>query len=333
MRKLRFGVLGAAKIAREKVIPPLQQSARCEVVALASRDGARGREVAARLGIARVHDSYDSLLADPDIDAVYNPLPNHLHVPWTIKAAEAGKHVLCEKPIGLHAGEVEKLIEARDRTGMRIQEAFMVRTHPQWLHARELVRSGRLGELKAINGLFSYYLVDPANVRNVAEWGGGGLLDIGCYPITTARFVTGAEPSRVAAMLERDPGTGIDRLGSALLDFGAVQCCFQYGTQLVPRQTMQFLGTKARLEVEIPFNAPNDAPCRLHLYEGPGLGLVATETIELPACDQYGVMGDAFAASIQDGTAQPVPLENSLANMRVIDAVFRAAERGTWEAP
>lgn len=333
MRKLRFGVLGAAKIAREKVIPPLQQSARCEVVALASRDGARGREVAARLGIARVHDSYDSLLADPDIDAVYNPLPNHLHVPWTIKAAEAGKHVLCEKPIGLHAGEVEKLIEARDRTGVRIQEAFMVRTHPQWLHARELVRSGRLGELKAINGLFSYYLVDPANVRNVAEWGGGGLLDIGCYPITTARFVTGAEPSRVAAMLERDPGTGIDRLGSALLDFGAVQCCFQYGTQLVPRQTMQFLGTKARLEVEIPFNAPNDAPCRLHLYEGPGLGLVATETIELPACDQYGVMGDAFAASVQDGTPPPVPLEDSLANMRAIDAVFRAAGRGTWEAP
>ncbi len=333
MRKLRFGVLGAAKIAREKVIPPLQQSARCEVVALASRDGARGREVAAKLGIARVHDSYDSLLADPDIDAVYNPLPNHLHVPWTIKAAEAGKHVLCEKPIGLHAGEVEELIEVRDRTGMCIQEAFMVRTHPQWLRARELVRSGRLGELKAINGLFSYYLVDPANVRNVAEWGGGGMLDIGCYPITTARFVTGAEPSRVAAMLERDPSTGIDRLGSALLDFGAVQCCFQYGTQLVPRQTMQFLGTKARLEVEIPFNAPNDAPCRLHLYEGPGLGLVATETIELPACDQYGVMGDAFAASVQDGTPQPVPLEDSLANMRAIDAVFRAAERGTWEAP
>ena len=333
MRKLRFGVLGAAKIAREKVIPPLQQSARCEVVALASRDGARGREVAAKLGIARVHDSYDSLLADPDIDAVYNPLPNHLHVPWTIKAALAGKHVLCEKPIGLHAGEVEELIEVRDRTGMCIQEAFMVRTHPQWLRARELVRSGRLGELKAINGLFSYYLVDPANVRNVAEWGGGGMLDIGCYPITTARFVTGAEPSRVAAMLERDPSTGIDRLGSALLDFGAVQCCFQYGTQLVPRQTMQFLGTKARLEVEIPFNAPNDAPCRLHLYEGPGLGLVATETIELPACDQYGVMGDAFAASVQDGTPQPVPLEDSLANMRAIDAVFRAAERGTWEAP
>ncbi|MFZ1425886.1 MAG: Gfo/Idh/MocA family oxidoreductase [Geminicoccaceae bacterium] len=331
MRKLRFGVLGAAKIAREKVIPPLQQAARCEVVALASRDGARGREVAARLGIARVHDSYEALLADPDIDAVYNPLPNHLHVPWTIKAAEAGKHVLCEKPIGLHAGEVEELIQVRDRTGVRIQEAFMVRTHPQWLRARELVRSGRLGELKAINGLFSYYLVDPANVRNVAEWGGGGMLDIGCYPITTARFVIGAEPSRVAAMLERDPSTGIDRLGSALLDFGAVQCCFQYGTQLVPRQTMQFLGTKARLEVEIPFNAPNDAPCRLHLYEGPGLGLVATATIELPACDQYGVMGDAFAASVQDGTPQPVPLEDSLANMRVIDAVFRAADRGTWE--
>ena len=330
MRKLRFGVLGAAKIAREKVIPPLQRAGRCEVVALASRDAARGQEVAAKLGIARVHDSYEALLADPDIDAVYNPLPNHLHVPWTIKAAEAGKHVLCEKPLGLNAAEVEALIAVRDRTGVQIQEAFMVRTHPQWLRAHEVVHSGRLGELKVISGQFSYYLVDPANVRNVAEWGGGGLLDIGCYPITTSRLITGREPTRVAALIERDPTTGIDRLGSALLDFGPVQCCFQYGTQLVPRQTMQFLGTKARLEVEIPFNAPNDAPTRLHLYAGPGLGLTAVETIELPVCDQYGVMGDAFAASIQDGTPQPVPLENSVANMRVVDAVFRAAERGTW---
>ena len=333
MSKLRFGVLGAAKIAREKVIPPLQRSARCEVVALASRDLARGRETAAKLGIARAYGSYEELLADPEIDAIYNPLPNHLHVPWTIKAAEAGKHVLCEKPIGLDAAEAAKLIEVRDRTGMRIQEAFMVRTHPQWLRARELVRSGRIGELKAIHGQFSYHLTDPTNVRNVAEWGGGGMLDIGCYPITTSRFVTGLEPSRVAALIERDPHNGIDRLGSALLDYGSVQCCFQYGTQLVPRQTMQFYGTTGRLVVEVPFNAPNDTPCLLTLYEGPGLGDVAVETIELAVCDQYGIMGDAFAASIQDGTPQPVPLEDSIANMRVIDAVFRAAANGTWEAP
>ena len=333
MRKLRFGVLGAAKIAREKVIPPLMQAERCEVVALASRDAARASEVAGGLGIARSHGSYEELLADPGVDAIYNPLPNHMHVPWTIKAAEAGKHVLCEKPIGLNAAECARLIEVRDRTGVMIQEAFMVRTHPQWLRARELVRNGRIGELKAIRGHFSYFLTDAGNVRNVAEWGGGGLLDIGCYPITTSRFVTGLEPARVAAIIERDPQSGIDRLGTAILDYGTVQCCFQYGTQLVPRQTMEFFGTKARLVVEVPFNAPNDVPCRLTLYEGPGLGDVALETIEIPACDQYGIMGDAFAAAILDGTPQPVPLEDSLANMKVIDAVFRAGASGSWERP
>ncbi|MGD9510512.1 MAG: Gfo/Idh/MocA family protein [Geminicoccaceae bacterium] len=333
MAKLRFGVLGAAKIAREKVIPPLMRSERCEVVALASRDAGRAAEVAGQLGIARSHGSYEALLADPDIDAIYNPLPNHLHLPWTIKAAEAGKHVLCEKPIGLDAAECEQLIAARDRTGVVIQEAFMVRTHPQWLRTRELVQGGRLGGLKAIQGFFSYHLLDPTNVRNVAEWGGGGLLDIGCYPITTSRFVTGLEPARVAAIIERDPQSGIDRLGAVMLDYGSVQCGFQYGTQLVPRQTMQFFGDQGRLVVEVPFNAPNDVPCRLSIFEGPGLGDVAVETIEVPVCDQYGVMGDAFAAAVQDGTPQPVPLENSLANMQVIDAVFRAAANGSWERP
>ena len=333
MRKLRFGVLSTAKIAREKVIPPMQRASRCEVVAIASRDPERGREVAERLGIERVHGSYEALLADPDIDAVYNPLPNHLHVPWTIRAAEAGKHVLCEKPLGITTADVEELIAVRDRTGVTIQEAFMVRTHPQWLRAKALVRSGRIGVLKAIYGHFSYHLADPANIRNVMGWGGGGLLDIGCYPITTSRFVTGLEPLRVAAIIERDPQSGIDRLGAVTLDYGAVQCGFQYGTQLVPRQTMQFFGDKGRLVVEVPFNAPSNAPSRLSIYEGPGLGDVAVETIEIPPCDQYGTMGDAFAAAVQDGTPQPVPLENSLANMKVIDAVFRAAANGSWESP
>ncbi len=334
MRKLRFGVLGTAKIAREKVIPPLQRSERCEVVAIASRDGARARSVADGLGIARAHGSYEALLADPGVEAVYVPLPNHLHLPWTTRAAEAGKHVLCEKPIGLDAEEAAALLAVRDRAGgVRIQEAFMVRTHPQWLRARELVAAGRIGTLRAIHGHFSYTNTDPANIRNVAEWGGGGLLDIGCYPITTARFVTGLEPERVAALVERDPALGIDRLGTALLDFPGVQCAFTYGTQLAPHQTMQFLGTAGRLEVEVPFNAPADRPCRLFLHGGAGQGPGAREAIEVPTDDQYRIMGDAFAAAVLDGTEQPVPLEDSVRNMRVIDAVRRAAERGSWERP
>lgn len=333
MRKLRFGVLGTAKIAREKVVPPMQRAERCEVVAIASRDPATAAAVAEKLGIGRAHGSYEAMLADSDIDAVYIPLPNHLHVPWTVRAAEAGKHVLCEKPIGVNVEDAEALLAVRDRTGVRIQEAFMVRTHPQWLRAREIVRSGRIGELRAIHGHFSYFLIDPSNVRNVLGWGGGGLLDIGCYPITTSRFVTGQEPRRVAALIDHDPAMGIDRLGTVMLDFPGVLCSFTYATQLTPRQTMQFFGTKGRLEVEIPFNAPDDRPCRLLIYDGTNLGLTVSETIEIPACNQYQLMADAFAAGILDGTPQPVPLEDSLANMRVIDAAFRAAERGTWETP
>lgn len=333
MSKLRIGVLSTASIGRRKVIPPMQQAERCEVTALASRDVRLARQVADELGIPKAYGSYEELLADPEIDIVYNPMPNHLHVPWSIKAVEAGKHVLCEKPIGLDAAEVSKLIEARDRTGKRIQEAFMVRSHPQWLQAREIAHSGRLGELRAITGQFSYFLTDPANVRNQADIGGGGLLDIGCYPIVTSRFITGAEPRRVAALIDHDPVMKVDRLGSVIMDFPGVQCSFTYSTQMVPRQVMTLFGTTGRLEIEIPFNAPIDRPSRLFLYDGGNQGMNLAETVEIMVCDQYGLMADAFAASIQDGTPQPMTLEDSLANMKVIDAVARAAANESWEKP
>ena len=333
MRKLSWGVLSTAKIAREKVIPPMQRGQRTTVDAIASRDPERARQLAEKLGIARVHASYEALLADPGIEAVYNPLPNHLHVEWTRRAAEAGKHVLCEKPIDIGPAGAEELIRVRDRTGVHIQEAFMVRTHPQWLKARELVQGGRIGTLRAIQGFFSYHLVDPNNIRNKADIGGGGLLDIGCYPINTSRFVTGREPSRVAALIDHDPVMRTDRLGSAMLDYDGVQCSFVWSTQLVPRQTMQFVGDKGRLEVEVPFNAPNDRPCRLFVYDAADLGTHVAEAIEIPTCDQYGIAGDAFSAAILDGTPQPVPLEDTLANMKVIDAVRRAGASGAWERP
>ncbi len=333
MAKLSWGVLSTARIGWEKVLPAMQQGDHCRIDAIASRSLANAQDWAGKLGIAKAYGSYEELLADPDIDAVYNPLPNHLHVPWTIRAAEAGKHVLCEKPIAITAAEAEPLIAARDRAGVRIQEAFMVRTHPQWLKAREILRSGRIGELRAIQGFFSYYNADPGNIRNMADIGGGGMLDIGCYPTTTSRFMLDAEPTRVIAILDRDPAFKTDRLGSAIYDYPGVQASFVFSTQLVEYQRMHFLGTEGRIEVEVPFNAPNDRPCRLFVDDGSTLFGDGIETVEIPTCDQYRVAGDAFSKAVLDGTPQPIPLENAIANMRVIDAVFRSAESGRWETP
>ena len=327
-----WGVLGAAKI-NDKVVPPMTTARHCRVKAIASRSAEKSAAAAAKYGLPVAYDSYEALLADPEIDAVYIPLPNHLHVEWTIKAVEAGKHVLCEKPIGLNAEETRRLIAARDKSGRRIQEAFMVRTHPQWLKVRELVQEGAIGELRAVTGAFTYRNIDPNNIRNKADVGGGGLLDIGCYPITTSRFVTGREPRRVVSLLDRDPVFKVDRLGSVLLDYDGIQASFVYSTQIPGYQRMQFLGTKGRLEVEIPFNAPADRPCRLFLDDGSSLFGDGIKPIEIPACDQYGVAAAAFAEAILKHGEQPVPLENTLANMQVIDAVFRSAHTGRWETP
>lgn len=329
---LSWGVLSTATIATALVIPAMRRSQRGRVVAISSRDHRRAEDAARDLGVERAYGSYEALLEDADIDAIYNPLPNHLHVPWTVRAAEAGKHVLCEKPIALSAAEAETLLEVRDRAGVAIQEAFMVRTHPQWVAVRNGVANGELGELRAIQGFFSYHNEDPADIRNQADVGGGGMLDIGCYPVTTSRFVTGAEPIRVAAMVDHDPRTGVDRLGSALLDFPGVQASFMYGTQTFPYQRMTFVGTSARVEIEIPFNAPADRACRL-LWHRDGEPGAAAEISDIAACDQYTVAADAFAATILDGASQPVALEDSIRNMRVLDALSASAETGGWQTP
>ena len=331
MERLRFGVISTAKIGIQKVIPAMQQSARCRVLAIASRDLTRARAAADALGIPRAYGSYAELLQDAEIEAVYNPLPNHLHVPISIEAAAAGKHVLCEKPIALTAAEAQKLVEARDHAGVLIQEAFMVRCHPQWLRARALVREGRIGELRVVQGSFSYMNTDPANVRNQAGIGGGGLYDIGCYPIVTARFLFGAEPVRVASQIEYDPNFGTDRLASVLLQFPTGQALFYCSTQLVPYQRMQILGTGGRIEIEIPFNAPPDRPCRIFVDDGSQLGDGSARPETFEVVDQYTLQGDLFARAIREGTALPFPLEDAVKNMRVLDAVFRAGRSGRWE--
>jgi predicted dehydrogenase len=333
MDKVKWGVLGVANIATMKVIPAMQRGALTEVAGIASRSLAKAQQAAARLGIPRAYGSYEEMLADPGIEAVYNPLPNHLHVPWSIKAAEAGKHVLCEKPIALTVAETRTLIAARDRTGVRIGEAFMVRTHPQWLRARELAQNGSIGRLLAVVAAFSYDNRDPANIRNVLDWGGGGLMDIGCYPIQISRFLFGAEPSRVAGAVECDPKMGVDRLTSAVLDFGGRQAVFTCATQMAPYQRVQILGTTRRVEVEIPFNAPPDQPCRLFIDDGSDLRGAGIRTEEFPVVDQYTIQGDEFSRAIREGTEVPTPLEDSIRNMAVIEAIFRSAATGRWEAP
>jgi predicted dehydrogenase len=332
-RRLRWGVLGAANIAVAKVVPAMQRGRFSRVVALASRDGAKGEKAARALGIERVHGSYEELLADPEVDAVYNPLPNHLHVPWSVRALEAGKHVLCEKPVGRSVAEVEELLRARDRTGRQVQEAFMVRTHPQWLGVREMVRTGRIGTLRAVSSFFSYFNEDAANVRNVPEYGGGGLYDIGCYPITISRFLFEAEPVRVAGCLDLDPRFGTDRLASGVLEFAAGQSIFTCSTQAVPYQRVQVVGTRGRIELEIPFNAPPDEPTRVFVDDGRELSGAGAETVTFEACDQYTIQGDLFSQAVLDGRPVPVPLEDALAQARVIAGVFRSAESGRWETP
>jgi predicted dehydrogenase len=328
--KVRWGVLGAARIAVTQVIPAIQQSAWSEVVAIASRQLRQAETTAGLLGIPKAYGSYEELLADPDVEAIYNPLPNHLHVPWSIKAVEAGKHVLCEKPISLTASEARQLLAARDLSGMKIAEAFMVRTHPQWLATRDLIRDGRIGELRSIAGFFSYFNRNPKNIRNNPEYGGGALMDIGCYPINTSRFILGEEPLRVVALIERDPEMKIDRLTSALLEFPSAQAIFTCSTQLVPYQRMQFVGTRGRIEVEIPFNAPSDRPCRIYIDHGPNAGGV--ESREFPLCNQYTIQADLFSRAIREGGDVAVPVEDAVKNMTVIDALLRSAETRRWES-
>ena len=333
INKVKWGVLSTASIGLRKVIPGMQQGEWSEVVAIASRDGKKAEEAARKLRIPKAYWSYDELLADPEIEAIYNPLPNHLHVPWSIRAAEAGKHVLCEKPISLTVADAKALLEARDRTGMKVGEAFMVKTHPQWLRVRDLIGGGRIGDLRVISGHFSYFNRDAANLRNILEAGGGGLLDIGCYPITTSRFIFGEEPSRVAGLLERDPDFRTDRLASAILEFPSGQATFMSSTQLVPYQRMHFLGTKGRIEIEIPFNAPNDRPCRIFMDDGRDVFGSGTSTETIARCDQYTIQGDAFSRAIRGDGEVPVSLEDAVRNMAVIEAIFRSAETGRWERP
>jgi predicted dehydrogenase len=331
--RVKWGILGAAPIAQRRVLPAMRNCVRSEVVAIASRSIEKAKTFASKFDIPKAYGSYEELLADSEIEAIYNPLPHHLHVEWSIRAASRGKHVLCEKPLSRTVAEARRLLEARDEYGVKIGEAFMIRTHPQWLRTEELVRNGRIGKLRSAFGFFGYFNTDPASTRNVPDYGGGALLDIGCYPIKTSRFVFAEEPARVIACIERDPGFQTDRLTSAILEFPSGQCIFTVSTQMVYYQKMQFLGTTGRLDVEIPFNAPTERPARILIDDGRDLDGTGVVVESLPICNQFTIQADLFSAAIHDNTEVPNPLEDSILNMAVIEALFRSTKSGKWESP
>jgi predicted dehydrogenase len=330
MDKIRWGVLSTAKIGREKVIPAIQRSQLGHVTAIASRSLARAKAVAAELGIEKAYGSYQELLSDRHVDAVYIPLPNHLHVRWSMRALSAKKHVLCEKPIGLSVSEAEQLAgAAAAHPKLKVMEAFMYRFHPQWQMARQIVREGRIGALRTIHTHFSYFNDDAQNIRNQADIGGGALMDIGCYPISLSRFIFDAEPQRVLGQIELDPALKIDRLVSATLEFFQGTATFTCSTQLVPYQRVKIFGTSGRIEIEIPFNAPVDKPCRIWLQIGTKPGTPIEEVV-FEACDQYELQADAFSAAIQNDTPAPTPLGDAVANMRIIERIQTSAKQLSW---
>lgn len=327
--RVKWGIVSTAAIGVQKVVPAIMKSAHSEVVAIASRDFDRARAAADELGIARAYGDYEELFADPGIDAVYIPVPNHMHVDLTIAATQAGKHVLCEKPIGLNTADAERLRQCpRD---VLVSEAFMVRYHRQWNRARDIVNSGELGEVRAVRSVFSYFNDDPDNIRNMADIGGGGIMDIGCYPIVGGRYFFDAEPRRVVSLIDRDPTFMTDRLASVIADFGqGRQLSFVVSTQAVPSQSLEIIGTKGRLELVIPFNAPQGAPTAFLVDDGSSLdGSLARREV-IPASDQYTDQAEAFAQAVLGQRHLYYGIEDAILNMRVIDAVFESEKKGGW---
>ena len=326
---MKWGVLSTAKIGTAQVIPAMQQSPLCEIHGIASRDVGKAQAAADSLGITRAYGSYEEILADPEIDAIYNPLPNHFHVPLSIQALEAGKHVLCEKPIGLSSDEGQKLVDAgKAHPELKLMEAFMYRHHPQWVKAKELANDGSIGELRTVQSFFSYFNDDPGNIRSKPEWGGGGLMDIGCYCISLSRFLFDAEPKRVVGLVEYDPQMGTDRLASSMMDFGNRTATFTCSTQLKGYQRVNIVGTTGRVEILIPFNAPKTEPCILQLTQDDEFA--EAQVSKIPVANQYTIQGELMSKAILGNTPVPTPIGDAVANMRVIEAIVESGKTDAW---
>jgi predicted dehydrogenase len=326
MEQVRWGIVGTARIATRKVIPALQRAGNCHVQAIGSRDERAARSEVDRLGIPSAYGSYEDVLADDQVDAVYVPLPNHLHAEWTIAAAQAGKHVLCEKPLALHARDAQRMVDAAEEAGVRFMEAFMYRLHPSWQRVADLVASGTIGELRSVQSWFSYDNDDPSDIRNIPEAGGGALMDIGCYGIDLSRWLCGGEPEEVAGVMHRDPELGVDTTTSALLRFGDATASFTCSTRAKPDQYVVVHGTEGRIALDTPFNIRPDLPTRVQLDTGPDLpGYATPEVFEIAPADPYTVQGERFAQAVLEDREVPTPPREGVATMRVLERVVAAA--------
>jgi predicted dehydrogenase len=333
MLPVRWGVLGAGRFALSASLPGMNKGTLTQLHAIASRDIGKAKAAAHALGIPRAYGSYEELLEDPELEVIYNPLPNHLHVEWTARAARAGKHVLCEKPIALRAEEAETLLSVQRETGKLIAEGFMVRHHPQWHQAKAWLDEGRIGKLVSMQCAFSYFNRDAGNIRNKKDLGGGALYDIGCYAVNTSRYLFGREPQRAIAACERDPEFGTDRLTSGILDFGDAHLTFSCSTQSVPHQRVNVFGTTGRIEIEIPFNAPPNRPCRIFFDDGSARDGSSVQTTEFSIVDQYSLQSEAFSRAVRGGGSIENSIDVAIGNLRVIDALFRSAASGAWQTP
>jgi predicted dehydrogenase len=326
MKPVRWGVLGVGKHFTQRVLLPLQKSELIEVAAVASRDAVKAREASERFGIRSWYGSYAELVADPTLEAVFITLPNHLHAEWVRKAAEAGKAVLCEKPLAMNAGEAQACLDYCRKKGVRLMEAFMYRFHPQWRRALELVGVGEIGGVRVVHTSFGFHNTDPGNIRNILDFGGGALMDIGCYAVSVPRLLFRAEPQRVIGLVSRDPAFRTDVLSSAILDFGEGRATFTVGTQVFPHQRVEVIGTSGRITVHLPFNAFPDSPARLTVTNG-----VGEREPELPAVDQYGLEFEEFSRALREDHPVPTPPEDAVANQKVLDALFASSQSGRWE--
>jgi predicted dehydrogenase len=329
VQPVRWGILSTARIATKKVIPGMLKSSSLTVSAIASRDSAQAQLVASELGIIAAYGSYEELLADPQIEAVYIPLPNHLHIPMTLAAVRAGKHVLCEKPMALLPRDLDALRPYSDQ--VHIREAFMIRFHPQWIEARNMIRRGEIGEPKYMHVCFSYFNDNPEDIRNRIELGGGALYDIGCYAVVAGRWLFDSAPSRAAATIDRDDLLGTDRCTSGLIEFSrGRQLAFSVSTQATRYQSVLVVGTSGRIEFEIPFNAPQDAPCRL-LVSAHGGNDGDTNAISFPVADQYQLQAESFSEAVRNEQPDARGIDDAYLNARTIDALFRSARSSQFE--